>query len=122
MVPGGGGGTFFGGWLIKRLNLTRNGIINMCFLSQILTIPLLFAFFFTCSGPTYVGLHHLHTSLPSTPNSSYYPSLPFSASPSDSRFTSQCNSACSCPDKDYDPVSSKGSIRNHYQYVPGVWL
>jgi hypothetical protein len=22
-VPGGGGGTFFGGWLIKRLNLTR---------------------------------------------------------------------------------------------------
>lgn len=104
VVPAGGGGTFFGGWLIKRLNLSRHGIILMCLLSQMITIPTIFVYFMTCSGPDYVGL-----SLPSAsqlkddllPEETYFPTPP----PSNS-FSSSCNAACSCPEAAFDPVFS----------------
>ena len=106
VVPAGGGGTFFGGWLIKRLNLSRHGIILMCLLSQMITIPSIFVYFMTCSGPDYVGL----TTLPNTqqsqdlpaPASTYFPTPP--PLNSSSPFTSSCNAACSCPEASYDPV------------------
>ena len=104
VVPAGGGGTFFGGWLIKRLNLSRHGIILMCLLSQMITIPTIFVYFMTCSGPDYVGL-----SLPSSsqvegslPVETYFPT--HSPSDSSSPFISSCNAACSCPEAAYDPV------------------
>ena len=104
VVPAGGGGTFFGGWLIKRLDLSRHGIILMCLLSQMITIPTIFVYFMTCSGPDYVGL-----SLPSSsqvkgslPVETYFPTPP--PLNSSSPFSSSCNAACSCPEAAYDPV------------------
>jgi len=98
VVPAGGGGTFFGGWLIKRLNLGRHGIILMCFLSQMVTIPTLLAYLLTCSGPAYSGLH---TSPAPAPAGPYYPALtPAAPDP----FTAACNSECSCPAATFDPV------------------
>jgi len=108
VVPAGGGGTFFGGWLIKRLNLSRHGIILMCLLSQMITIPTIFVYFMTCSGPDYVGL-----SLPSAsqlkddllPEETYFPTPP----PSNS-FSSSCNAACSCPEAAFDPVCGSDGL------------
>jgi len=110
VVPAGGGGTFFGGWLIKRLNLSRHGIILMCLLSQMITIPTIFVYFMTCSGPDYVGL-----SLPSAsqlkdslPVETYFPTPP--PSNSSSPFYSSCNAACSCPEAAYDPVCGSDGL------------
>jgi len=110
VVPAGGGGTFFGGWLIKRLDLSRHGIILMCLLSQMITIPTIFVYFMTCSGPDYVGL-----SLPSSsqvkgslPVETYFPTPP--PLNSSSPFSSSCNAACSCPEAAYDPVCGSDGL------------
>jgi len=109
VVPAGGGGTFFGGWLIKRLDLSRHGIILMCLLSQMITIPTIFVYFMTCSGPDYVGL-----SLPSPSQlneesvETYFPTPP--PLNSSSPFSSSCNSACSCPETAYDPVCGSDGL------------
>ena len=117
VVPAGGGGTFFGGWLIKRLNLSRHGIILMCLTSQIITIPTIFVYFMTCTGPDYVGL-----SLPSPsqlndePVETYFPTPP--PLNSSSPFSSSCNSACSCPETAYDPVCLKINILKLVTFIP----
>ena len=109
VVPAGGGGTFFGGWLIKRLNLSRHGIILMCLLSQMITIPTIFVYFMTCSGPDYVGLSSSSQvkDLPA-PSSTYFPTPP--PLNSSSPFSFSCNSACSCPDAAYDPVCGSDGL------------
>lgn len=58
-VPSGGGGTFFGGWIIKRLSLHRTRILLMCSISQFITIfPLIAAFLLECNSQPYVGVNH----------------------------------------------------------------
>ena len=57
-VPAGGGGTFFGGWLIKRLKLNRSRILFMCCFSQILClIPILPGFLLNCDNLPFNGVN-----------------------------------------------------------------
>merc|ERR1719509_258381 len=57
IVPAGGGGTFFGGWLIKKLKLTRTKIVVMVFLTQSITLLTIPAFFLYCDTPLYAGVN-----------------------------------------------------------------
>ena len=92
VVPAGGGGTFLGGWIIKRFSLSRHSIILSCFLTQLLNIPLLFLFFMYCPTLSYVGINaHQLAAIPAAPT--YFPIS-----------GSACNANCSCPPGLVDPV------------------
>jgi len=106
IVPAGGGGTFFGGWLIKKMNMSRHRIILMCFFSQIVTIPLVFTFLLSCSSSPYVGVNHPHSNTTATQRS-YFPAPTVSTA---SPYISSCNSQCSCPTTEFDPVCGSDSL------------
>lgn len=77
VVPAGGGGTFFGGFLSKRLRLTRSGVIKLWIFCQIFTIPGVFGFFFNCPTSDFFGVSiGVDGNLP--------------------QLDSTCNSGCSC--------------------------
>lgn len=103
IVPAGGGGTFFGGWLIKKFNMSRHSIILMCFFSQALTIPMVLTFLFSCPSSAYVGVNHHHANTTSTQRS-YFPT--HSTSP----YTAPCNAQCSCTTTRFDPVCGSDSL------------
>jgi len=111
IVPAGGGGTFFGGWLIKKLKLTRTKIVVMVFLTQSITLLTIPAFFLYCDTPLYAGVNTPHSLSPAPLVTSYYPSL----APSDDLATSspllsQCNTDCHCDPDHYAPVCGSDNI------------
>lgn len=58
-IPGGGGGTFLGGFIIKKLRLNRTKIILMCTLSQVAAlVPIAITFVLYCDNLPYVGINH----------------------------------------------------------------
>jgi len=103
IVPAGGGGTFFGGWLIKKLNMSRHSIILMCFISQLLTLPMVLTFLASCPSSAFVGVNHPHTNTTATQRS-YFPTQ------STSPYIASCNAQCSCPTNRFDPVCGSDSL------------
>jgi len=103
IVPAGGGGTFFGGWIIKKLNLNRHKIILMCCLSQIINIPIVFAFLLSCPSLPFVGVNHPLEN-ESTSEGSYFPT------PTKSLYETHCNLDCDCPNSNFDPVCGSDSL------------
>lgn len=104
-VPAGGGGTFLGGYLVKRFNLHCSGIIKMCLISTIIGTFFTICFFVTCPNLTFAGV-----------TATYFPQIHKPLMPSNqfndlNKFTSnqfqldnQCNSMCSCSRLNYDPI------------------
>eukprot|EP00092_Neocalanus_flemingeri_P093922 GFUD01119394.1.p1 GENE.GFUD01119394.1~~GFUD01119394.1.p1 ORF type:complete len:688 (+),score=130.10 GFUD01119394.1:137-2200(+) len=101
LVPAGGGGTFFGGWFIKKLDMSRHTIILMCFLTQAINIPIMLSFLLSCPSLPYVGVNHL----PTNHHHFYFPT-PATSSP----LISPCNTACSCPISKFDPVCGSDAL------------
>eukprot|EP00095_Tigriopus_kingsejongensis_P000424 maker-scaffold171_size289870-snap-gene-1.34 protein:Tk00424 transcript:maker-scaffold171_size289870-snap-gene-1.34-mRNA-1 annotation:"hypothetical protein LOTGIDRAFT_222876" len=88
VVPCGGGGTFIGGYITKRLKLTRSGVITMFLLAQAINVPCILAFFAYCDNPPFTGI-----------------TTPYSADVnSDGSLLSTCNNECHCLDYKYNPV------------------
>lgn len=114
-VPAGGGGTFLGGYLVKKFNLNCSGIIKMCLISTIIGGFFTACFFVTCPNLTFAGV-----------TSSYFPQifeqLPMNAVSEGSvghsmidfnrieavenrfQLDSDCNKMCSCSRQNYDPI------------------
>lgn len=100
-VPAGGGGTFLGGYLVKKFNLTCAGIIKLCLIATIVATLFTVCFFLSCPNLAFAGV--------STPYA------PLSAVSTEARqsdhlhphkysLTSTCNSKCACNSRDYDPI------------------
>lgn len=101
-VPAGGGGTFLGGYLVKKFNLTCAGIIKLCLIATIIATLFTICFMLSCPNLTFAGV-----------TATYYPSkTPFTteARKMDLQhgigysLDSPCNSKCSCNRKHYDPI------------------
>ncbi|XP_023328222.1 solute carrier organic anion transporter family member 4A1 isoform X2 [Eurytemora carolleeae] len=104
-VPAGGGGTFFGGWLIKRLKLNRSRILFMCCLSQVLClIPILPGFLLNCDNLPFNGVNQ--EKLLSLTSRSFNSSR--TASPD--ILVSECNLDCSCDISHFDPVCGSDDV------------
>lgn len=56
-VPAGGGGTFFGGWVIKRKNLKLKGIVRLCAIFAAASFFLCFGYLIQCKSPEFAGLN-----------------------------------------------------------------
>ncbi|XP_038125048.1 solute carrier organic anion transporter family member 4A1 [Cyprinodon tularosa] len=113
VVPAGGGGTFLGGYIVKRLNLRCRGIIRFCMMSALVSLLAIFIFLIHCpnvpmagvTGPYQPGLmgerrldqdKHLYAKLSQS-------GLRNSSSP-DLNLTVSCNAACNCARQVYNPV------------------
>jgi len=104
-IPGGGGGTFLGGFIIKKLRLNRTKIILMCTLSQVAAlVPIAITFVLYCDNLPYVGINH---SKPEEITKSYFPVPPVSSS---SRLISSCNIDCKCDEDNLDPVCGSDKL------------
>ncbi|KAL0268937.1 UNVERIFIED_CONTAM: hypothetical protein PYX00_010711 [Menopon gallinae] len=85
-VPAGGGGTFLGGYLVKKLDLKCAGIIKLCIVSTIVSIAFISCFLLSCPNLKFAGLN-----------------TPYTGSDEIS-FTADCNSDCKCSLLNYEPV------------------
>ncbi|KAK0087850.1 hypothetical protein PV325_013940 [Microctonus aethiopoides] len=87
-VPAGGGGTFLGGYLIKRWNLPCSGILKFCIFVTAACIIFTFAFALSCPNLNFAGVTvayngHAENSL---------------------SLNSKCNSDCSCLRSEFNPI------------------
>jgi organic anion transporter 4A len=55
-VPAGGGGTFLGGYLVKRLNLHCAGIIKFCVAATLIGVTFSMSFFLSCPNLEFAGV------------------------------------------------------------------
>ena len=102
ITPSGGLGTLTGGYLVKRLEMSREQILKMYIYCQIIAIPCLFAFVFYCKDVKFAGVNV------SYPNNvlnkiQYVQSI---------NFTVECNSNCGqCGGVEkYEPVCGENGL------------
>ena len=57
VVPAGGLGTFFGGYIVKRLHMTREQVLRMYIYCQLITIPCSLGFMFHCQNIPFAGIN-----------------------------------------------------------------
>lgn len=95
-IPGAGGGTFLGGYLVKKLNLRCAGIIKMCVIFTFICVGLVFIFILHCPNTKFAGLNVL---LPNSTNPLGGPT-----------FEAACNQPCHCAPEQYDPVCGTDNV------------
>ncbi|XP_013188543.2 solute carrier organic anion transporter family member 4A1 [Amyelois transitella] len=94
-VPAGGGGTFLGGWLVKRWHLACAGIIKLCVAASILAGVFTFSFILTCEDYPFAGVTVMYNSPPV---------------PGGDRLLSSCNIGCGCANAAYAPVCGADGV------------
>ncbi|KAM3960858.1 LOW QUALITY PROTEIN: solute carrier organic anion transporter family member 4A1 [Aphomia sociella] len=88
-VPAGGGGTFLGGWLVKRWQLACAGIIKLCVAATVAAAVFTFSFVLTCEDYPFAGVTVMYNSPPV---------------PGGSRLSASCNAGCGCAGAPFSPV------------------
>uniref|UniRef100_A0A3B3UU78 Solute carrier organic anion transporter family member n=1 Tax=Poecilia latipinna TaxID=48699 RepID=A0A3B3UU78_9TELE len=94
VVPAGGGGTFTGGYIVKRLNLRCRGIIRFCMMCALVSLLAIFIFLVHCPNVPMAGVtapYQLGSSL-------------------DMNLTVSCNAACNCAREVYNPVCGADGV------------
>lgn len=56
VVPAGGGGTFLGGYIVKKLNLRCRGIIRFCMMCAMVSLLAIFIFVIHCPNVPMAGV------------------------------------------------------------------
>uniref|UniRef100_A0A667ZHL6 Solute carrier organic anion transporter family member n=1 Tax=Myripristis murdjan TaxID=586833 RepID=A0A667ZHL6_9TELE len=105
VVPAGGGGTFLGGYIVKRLNLRCRGIIRFCMLCAVVSLLAIFIFLIHCPNVPMAGVTapYLATHSLTSYNIHTKHSL-------DEDLTVGCNAACSCVRELYNPVCGADGV------------
>ncbi|XP_021915688.1 solute carrier organic anion transporter family member 4A1 isoform X3 [Zootermopsis nevadensis] len=88
-VPAGGGGTFLGGYLVKRLSLHCAGIIRFCVIATLIGVTFTACFFLSCPNLTFAGVTD-----------------PYGNTSKDLKLSldSSCNADCGCSRTQFDPI------------------
>ncbi|KAM8830393.1 solute carrier organic anion transporter family member 4A1 [Synchiropus picturatus] len=102
VVPAGGGGTFLGGYIVKRLNLRCQGIIRFCMLCMLVSLLSVFIFFIHCPDVPMAGV-----------TAPYPTELAVNSSAAQGGLTAGCNAACSCSREQYSPVCGDDGLMYH---------
>lgn len=110
-VPAGGGGTFLGGYLVKKFNLTCAGIIKLCLLATIFATAFTICFFLSCPNLTfaginsdYVGQSGLRAPTQATDRQHATASVVATELQPQYSLDNGCNQKCSCNKRNYDPI------------------
>ncbi|XP_060792871.1 solute carrier organic anion transporter family member 4A1-like [Neoarius graeffei] len=106
VVPAGGGGTFLGGYIVKKLNLRCRGIIRFCMLCTLGTLVAVFIFLLHCPNVPMAGVTTPYQS--SSQNiSSVYTQSSFGVG---KNLTGGCNADCHCVEALYNPVCGADGV------------
>uniref|UniRef100_A0A3Q1GZJ5 Solute carrier organic anion transporter family member n=1 Tax=Anabas testudineus TaxID=64144 RepID=A0A3Q1GZJ5_ANATE len=92
VVPAGGGGTFLGGYIVKKLNLRCRGIIRFCMMCAMVSLIAIFIFVIHCPNVPMAGV-----------TAPYHSSL-------EESLTVRCNAGCSCNRELYNPVCGADGV------------
>ncbi|XP_048265736.1 solute carrier organic anion transporter family member 4A1 isoform X1 [Bombus affinis] len=93
-VPAGGGGTFLGGYLIKRFNLPCSGILKFCLLATASCIAFTLCFVLNCPNLNFAGV-----------------TVPYSDQTKKSfSLDSTCNNGCGCSRSEFSPICGVDGI------------
>jgi organic anion transporter 4A len=98
-IPGVAGGTFLGGYIIKRYDLKCAQIIKFCISCAFISMGLTMAFLISCPNMNFAGVTN------SYPNENK----------TDLSIDSNCNANCSCSVYLYDPICG---LNNQMFYSP----
>lgn len=96
-VPAGGGGTFLGGYLVKKLNLACGGIIKMCLLATIVATFFTSCFLVSCPNVEFAGV----TTAYAGADEMYGMGITLEA---------PCNANCGCSRSNYDPICGADGV------------
>ncbi|XP_034473892.1 solute carrier organic anion transporter family member 4A1 [Drosophila innubila] len=96
-VPAGGGGTFLGGYLVKKLNLACGGIIKMCLLVTVVATFFTSCFLVSCPNAEFAGVTTAYS------HSQDKSGLAISLEDS-------CNTNCGCSRTNYDPICGANGV------------
>ncbi|CAL1676917.1 unnamed protein product [Lasius platythorax] len=94
-VPAGGGGTFLGGYLIKRFNLPCSGILKFCLLATAACIAFTLCFALNCPNIDFAGL--------TVPYQNITRKIALS-------LENICNNGCGCSRLQFDPICGVDGI------------
>lgn len=100
-VPGGGGGTFLGGYLVKRFKLNCSGIIRMCFVTTIFAAVFTGCFLLTCPNLNFAGVTTTYQKEIINSERRLSQSMSLEAN---------CNTNCSCSKLMYDPICGSNNV------------
>ncbi|XP_055641042.1 solute carrier organic anion transporter family member 4A1 [Toxorhynchites rutilus septentrionalis] len=106
-VPAGGGGTFLGGYLVKKLNLSCSGIVRFCLFATVFAALFTICFFLSCPNLTFAGvtapyfpLDNLRTPVAHSTELFFLPKT----------LDNACNSRCSCSKQNYEPICGADGV------------
>lgn len=117
-VPAGGGGTFLGGYFVKKFELTCSGIIKLCLSATIVATLFTTCFFLTCPNLAFAGVtapyrHQAMMDVGTVASSEARLSSDASFRRGGSQpfeLDSECNSKCECGRRNYDPICGVDGI------------
>ncbi|XP_036447883.1 solute carrier organic anion transporter family member 4A1 [Colossoma macropomum] len=104
VVPAGGGGTFLGGYIVKKLNLRCRGIIRFCMLCAVVSLLAIFIFLLHCPNVPMAGVTVPYHSSP------FYLQPNSNSSFSGGNLTVGCNADCHCVKEHYNPVCGADGV------------
>ncbi|XP_041360902.1 solute carrier organic anion transporter family member 4A1-like isoform X2 [Gigantopelta aegis] len=94
-IPAGGGGTFLGGYLVKRFNLKMRGIIRLCMIACAVAFLTIFVFLINCENVPFAGINVNYGDTSKT--------MAFLGG----KLDDSCNAGCGCTEDEYLPVCGK---------------
>ncbi|XP_066527532.1 solute carrier organic anion transporter family member 4A1 [Hoplias malabaricus] len=112
VVPAGGGGTFLGGYIVKKLNLRCRGIIRFCMLCAVVSLMAIFIFLLNCPNVPMAGVtaaYH-NSSTQGHYNVSFYNHPQSSSFVVGDNLTVGCNADCHCVKEHYNPVCGADGV------------
>lgn len=95
-LPGAGGGTFIGGYLVKRFDLKCGSILKFCTIFSIIGSIMFLSFFISCKRVEFAGINTL-----------YHDQVQLNQIIS---LESQCNNHCNCGEFGYNPICGKDNV------------
>ncbi|KAK3547575.1 hypothetical protein QTP86_025464 [Hemibagrus guttatus] len=108
VVPAGGGGTFLGGYIVKKLNLRCRGIIRFCMLCALVSLVAVLVFLVHCPNVPMAGVN--------APYQSRSQNISLAYTQHQSSFvvgrnlTVECNADCHCMEALYNPVCGADGV------------
>ncbi|XP_062398063.1 solute carrier organic anion transporter family member 4A1 [Sardina pilchardus] len=116
VVPAGGGGTFLGGYIVKKLNLRCRGIVRFCMVCAVVSLTAIFIFLIHCPNMPMAGVTapyrpsqplHQHHNVDLDP---YESESMYSNSSLEGNLTVSCNAGCHCVTELYNPVCGADGV------------
>ncbi|XP_061841521.2 solute carrier organic anion transporter family member 4A1 [Nerophis lumbriciformis] len=108
VVPAGGGGTFLGGYMVKRLNLRCRDIIRFCIVCGVVSMAAIFIFFINCPNVRMAGVDIPYSDLGPSYDRLHGAGNWSSWAPQS--LNADCNAACGCGRELYNPVCGADAI------------